>query len=1072
MRVKLEVKAARSSARGIIGERRSRMPWSKNEIKQLFSPKDYTNGLKYVREGRVHNLTIEGMEENCHVTCQVQGTLSYDVAFRLRSKQVGVRCTCPRYAEYHICKHIAAAMIAYWEECSRSSQMHSNPTGHTLLHTYLSRFTMTTRQTDQAHLVPTLHPKRNDYPSWSFQVGIDRLYIIQDIFQFVQNIRERKTVAYGKRLTLCHTLEQFDPLSQSLIRILLDQMPNHSSYAWQTYGMSGSKNRLTLKGYAFERWFTVLQGTQVELGNAKQTLLLEEGQPQLSFTLHRKKQTAALCRNQEPDWQFFGDINALYALGGGKLLHCNQDFQQRVAPLLANDVHSVELAFSDFPIFCSCVVPTIQGFVELEDPDGLLEEFLPDVCVPQFYLDLENMTLLLQIVFQYGTNTFDLDGKIPKNIKRNILAEEQAYSLAQKYFQPVSASRFQWTVGEDTLFDFLTTQIKQFEMHGEVFISERLRAHHITTTHVTVSVSVSQGILSLQMDTGEFPRVELESLYQSLLKKRRYHRLKDGRLLALDGSPLETLAEMVHTLQLSAKELSNQNLQLPAFRALYVEDILKENQTIEVQRDEQFRNMVQRFYAIQDNDYPLPESLHDILRPYQKTGFQWLKTLESGGFGGILADEMGLGKTLQVITYLTTACQQITGHPNLVICPTSLLMNWMDELTRFAPELQAAAILGTADQRKQIRDNARAADVWVTSYELLRQDIAQYTELKFYCCILDEAQYIKNQSTQISKAVKKLNCQQRYALTGTPIENRLSELWNLFDFLMPGYLFSHRSFIEKLEKPVMKSDNYQAHVQLKRLVQPFMLRRLKHEVLQDLPPKIEHVRKIYLSEEERRLYHATALQVRKELENESMDKLCILAALTRLRQICCSPGLCYENYQGSNSKLDATLELCASMVENGHQILLFSQFTTMLEEIRVRLEQENICYFMLQGSTPKEKRAQLVKAFNRGEASVFLISLKAGGTGLNLTAADVVIHYDPWWNLAAQNQATDRTHRIGQQNHVQVYQMIAKDTIEERILELQAKKATLMESIGESNEGAILQMSQDELLTLLNEGDL
>lgn len=271
---------------------------------------------------------------------------------------------------------------------------------------------------------------------------------------------------------------------------------------------------------------------------------------------------------------------------------------------------------------------------------------------------------------------------------------------------------------------------------------------------------------------------------------------------------------------------------------------------------------------------------------------------------------------------------------------------------------------------------------------------------------------------------------------------------------------------------MIKSEDPLAQLQLKRLVQPFMLRRLKQEVLQELPPKIEHIRRICLSKEERRLYHATALQVRKELENEDMDKLCVLAALTRLRQICCAPGLCYENYREPHSKLDATLELCTSMVENGHQILLFSQFTTMLQEISTRLDRENISYFILQGSTPKEKRAQLVKAFNQGEASVFLISLKAGGTGFNLTAADVVIHYDPWWNMAAQNQVTDRTHRIGQQNHVQVYQMIAKDTIEERILELQSKKAVLMDRIGESNEGAILQMSQDELLNLLNEDDL
>ena len=355
----------------------------------------------------------------------------------------------------------------------------------------------------------------------------------------------------------------------------------------------------------------------------------------------------------------------------------------------------------------------------------------------------------------------------------------------------------------------------------------------------------------------------------------------------------------------------------------------------------------------------------------------------------------------------------------------------------------------------------------MTSYELLRQDIESYAEMEFYCCVLDEAQHIKNQSTQISKAVKRILCRQRFILTGTPIENRLSELWNLFDFLMPGYLFTHRSFVEKLEKPVVKSGDRAAMEQLRRLVQPFLLRRLKKDVLKELPPKIEYVRRIRLSEQERKLYHATAMQMRKNLETGEQGQLAILAALTQLRQICCAPELCFENYDGPHSKLEAVLELCSGMVENGHQILLFSQFTSMLDRIRAGLDAHSISHLTLQGSTPKKQRAQLVKAFNRGEASVFLISLKAGGTGLNLTAADVVIHYDPWWNLAAQNQATDRAHRMGQQRHVQVYQMIAKDTIEERILELQSKKAALMETIGEGNEGAILQMSREELLKII-----
>lgn len=579
-----------------------------------------------------------------------------------------------------------------------------------------------------------------------------------------------------------------------------------------------------------------------------------------------------------------------------------------------------------------------------------------------------------------------------------------------------------------------------------------------------VGISVSNGLLRLDIDTGGFPPEELEALYQSLLKKRRYHRLADGRFIELDGSSVKTLAELTHMLQLPPKALARGTGEPPAFRGLYLDSLLAGSEGIDVRRDQQFRAMVRNFKSIDEGDYTLPAHLERMLRPYQKTGFLWLKALDSCHFGDILADEMGLGKTAQVIAYLTTLTD---SRPSLVVCPASLILNWKEELAKFAPGLEVALVMGTAAERRALLSRSGQAQVLVTSYELLRQDIQHYQGRPLYCCILDEGQHIKNQSTQVSKAVKRIDCRQRFVLTGTPIENRLSELWNLFDFLMPGYLFSHKSFVDKLEKPVVKSGDPQAAAQLRRLVQPFLLRRLKKDVLKELPPKIEYVQKIPLSVEEQKVYRASVLQTRQTFQSGGQGKLAILTALTQLRQICCAPGLCFENYKGSSSKLEAALELCAGMVENGHQILLFSQFTSMLDLLRQGLDQRHISHFTLQGSTPKEKRAQLVKSFNAGGASVFLIALKAGGTGLNLTAADVVIHYDPWWNLAAQDQATDRAHRMGQQAHVHVYKFIAKDTIEERIVELQSKKAALMDTIAGGDQTSILELSQADLLALL-----
>ena len=572
--------------------------------------------------------------------------------------------------------------------------------------------------------------------------------------------------------------------------------------------------------------------------------------------------------------------------------------------------------------------------------------------------------------------------------------------------------------------------------------------------------------LTLTLDTGGYPPEELSELYRSMLLRRKYHRLPDGRYLELNGSSCEKLAEMAQMLQLTGRELARGKATLPAYRALYLDELLSGSDGIQVSRDSQLRSMIRNFKTLSESDYALPSGLNAQLRSYQQIGYQWLKTLEGYGFGGILADEMGLGKALQMIAFLATVPQKTAGVPNLVICPASLIYNWGDELQKFAPQLRYQLILGNAAERERLRAAGAECDVWVTSYELVRQDIEAYAKLQFYCCVLDEAQHIKNAATLASKAVKRLSCRQRFVLTGTPIENRLSELWNLFDFLMPGYLYTNHAFREKLEKPILKSKNPDAVSQLRRLVQPFLLRRLKKDVLKELPPKEEYVRKISLSEDEQKLYYACVQAAVADLGDEQ-GKLQILAALTRLRQVCCDPGLCFENYEGPTSKLDACVELCEAMAENGHQILLFSQFTSMLDQPRERLDALHISNFTLQGSTPKEKRAAMVKAFNAGSASVFLISLKAGGMGLNLTAADIVIHFDPWWNQAAQNQATDRAHRIGQQAHVQVYKLIAKDTIEERILELQNRKLALLDTISGCEEAGILNMSSEELLSLL-----
>ena len=354
----------------------------------------------------------------------------------------------------------------------------------------------------------------------------------------------------------------------------------------------------------------------------------------------------------------------------------------------------------------------------------------------------------------------------------------------------------------------------------------------------------------------------------------------------------------------------------------------------------------------------------------------------------------------------------------------------------------------------------------------MRKDITLYEDLKFNVLILDEAQYIKNQKAGMTKAVKVLNGQHRFAMTGTPIENRLAELWSIFDYLMPGFLYNYKEFAGRFETPIAKMKDQNAAEKLKSMVRPFILRRLKSEVLKDLPEKLEEVRYVRFEDEQRKIYDGQVVKLKQIIESSNdnnEDKIRILAELTKLRQICCDPSLLFENYQGESAKRKGCLDLITSAISGGHRMLVFSQFTSMLELLEKDLKSEGIEYFKITGATPKEQRIKMVHEFNDGNVPVFLISLKAGGTGLNLTGADVVIHYDPWWNLAAQNQATDRAHRIGQKNKVTVYRMIMKDTIEEKILELQEAKKDLADAILEGESKSLFALSGEELMKLLGE---
>ena len=931
-------------------------------------------------------------------------------------------------------------------------------------------------ETDQPRGFVELEPELNlsalGRPLLRLRIGGGgRQYVVKSIPGLLEEIQKERTVSYGKSLCFVHRWDAFNAEAQALLRLLRRQQSaqeslNAGGMRTTFSGMSGAPaGSELLSGELFDELVAMYEPTG-QVGGYQ----LKKGLPALS--LKAEKRRGGVHIQVEPGLHVYSGFQFDYLYSADTLWQVKHAEAERLVPAL-QELCGSGLFFTtrDAADFCSFVLPELGRKLTIDDPDRLLLNQIPLEPVVQFYLDAPRMgAVLAHAEFLYGEDRVTPFAPAPAGLLRDARAEKRAARLLGAYLQPgAEGNPAQYgTAEDDAVYRLLEEGIPALMAEGEVYLTDAFRNLQAAPPKISVSASVHGSVLDLDVDTGEFPVEELRALLKSVHQKKRYHRLRDGRLLKLDDS-LEGLDELNETLELSGAKLGKGHAELPLYRAPSLDWALSGQSGVRFNRDDAFRRISRSFHAVKDSEYTPPASLQKILRKYQRDGYRWLRTLDGYGMGGILADDMGLGKTVQVLSYLLAIKENGAQRlPSLIVCPASLVLNWAEECRKFTPELDCLVVDGDAAHRAALAGQWNTADLVVTSYDLLRRDEERYAGQAFYACILDEAQAIKNHTTQKYKAVCRIQSRVRFALTGTPVENRLGELWSIFSFLMPGYLPPYKSFCARFEKPIVQEEDEAAARRLNQLTGPFLLRRMKADVLKELPPKTENVHRIELEEEQRKLYLAAVVDARDKLRAaKPEDKMAVFAVLMRLREICCDPRLVADNWTGGSAKLDACIELVTSAVEGGHRILLFSQFTSMLELLAQRLDEEGISHFTLQGSTPKPMRAERVRRFNNGEASVFLISLRAGGTGLNLTAADIVIHYDPWWNVAAQNQATDRAYRIGQQNPVQVYKLIAQDTIEEKIVELQQAKQSLAETVTGTADGAILAMKPDELLELL-----
>ncbi len=1018
-----------------------------------------------------------------------------EVGFDDRDEAEYVECSCPHHHPGEgACKHVVAMLVhKYYQDMihglptagelltSHTVQATTDPAAQRLIDSYMTeetaRLAAEADPTEPVTLTPTLS-LATGRPVLTFTVGNLRSYVIKNLTRFGEYMAAGETVEYGAQLTLRHHPDCFAEDSRPLLNFLLGEL--YSRLPVPGTGVAAGELVLTPAG--FDRFFALLAGGAVSLRTAagECRVPLVDGDPALTVTVEQENEGVRLWSEDIPAVQ---GLQRVYVLHRGTLYRTGEEFTRRMGEWVRVCQHAPDglfVAATALPSLCAGVLHTIAPFVQLEGDVEALESYRPRPFEVQIYLKSPAPdTVTARVQYVYGEDTVEpFSGEqVPAQPWRDPLGEMRAATVIRRQFLSLKPFTGQLVLqgDDDTLFDFVTRGVTALRQVATVYADKSFdRLSIAPAPRLSVGVSLISDLLQMDVELPELSAEELAGIISGYREHKPYHRLQSGQFVRLDDDVLAGLCELADSLSLTEQELRTGRISLPKYRALYLEQVLRERRGVYIRRDDLFRGLTERCRTAAENAYPVPESLKSILRPYQKSGYRWLRTMEELGFGGILADEMGLGKTVQVIALLLDAKEHSRAvHPSLVVCPTSLCIGWQREIARFAPSLRVLCVTGDAATRAALLETTEDYDVVITSYDMLKRDTESYTPLTFHYHILDEAQYIKNSHTQNAKAVKAVRSVQRFALTGTPVENRLSELWSIFDFLMPGLLFSYPHFRDRFEYPIVREGDPRALERLNRLSSPFILRRLKQQVLTELPPKTERVLPATMEESQRLVYTDTLSALRQQLESSrgtplsGQSRMTVLAMLTRLRQLCCDPRLCCEGYTGSSCKLDACLELLRQATDSGHKVLLFSQFTSMLELIRLRLTEEGISYYLLQGATPAPQRAQLVDAFNTDDTAVFLISLKAGGTGLNLIGADMVIHYDPWWNLSVQNQATDRAHRIGQTHPVQVVRLITQNTIEEKILRLQENKRQLAESVIDAEGVDIAAMSAEELLSIL-----
>ena len=986
----------------------------------------------------------------------------------------------PYYERYKLCANKAAALMMVEDYFVDHKFDKTNRLGQNFLdYSKEKRSSNIMGRSESVHLIPSFTFDRDkDEYLIKFKAGKDKLLNIKDLSYFIDCYKRSAKYELSTKVTLDFSKDDIAEDSKALFKYLTDYIEeSHSFYNHinrRYYVANPSYSSISLDKTRIDKLFDLSYGREVELiykeydEKDKSLINLSIVNNDLPITIspeivNDKLESVTISH---PSFSCFSGEKYKYLIGPNKFSRILND-NEIVDVIYGLNGNDIKIGASNLGDFYYDILPKLKTYQNLiiEDEDKIIEN-VPVRPVFKFYLDALDGLVTCKCDVYYKEDKYNL---LEDRGSRDFEREGVIINYLLEDFEEYKDDEL--CIKNDDCLYHLLTSLNELREYGEVFSTARFDSLGVKKkVKVSVGVRVQSDLLNLNL-ISDLERDELLAVLSSYKQKKKYHRLRSGEFVDMNDKDLDKLLSLKEEMNITDKKFLKEDIKLPSYRILSLNEELNEFESIDVKRDKLFNDYVKRFEQIDVSSYSVPKDLNADLRSYQVYGFKWLNVLYDCGFGGILADEMGLGKTLQVISLL--AYRNKEKIKSLIVTPASLVYNWYAEFNKFAPFIKVGMVVGNKDERSALLTRRHEYDVLITSYDLLKRDIDLYSDISFDVEVIDEAQYIKNQTTGAAKAVKEIDSKKRFALTGTPIENRLSELWSIFNYLMPDYLYSYEYFRKHFESPIVNDGDEYASNMLKKMIGPFILRRRKMDVLKDLPEKIERVYYANFDSRQKEIYDAQVMKISKLVENEdekafSTSKIAILAELMKVRQICCDPSLLLENYKGGSAKKDTCLQLIEESIDGGHKLLVFSQFTSMLEILEEELNKKKIAYYKITGATDKKERLELCNKFNKDDVKVFLISLKAGGTGLNLIGADIVIHYDPWWNEAVISQATDRTHRIGQTNTVTVYKLIAKDTLEEKILKLQEDKQNLADEILSGANTSLSSMSKDELLELLN----